>query len=151
MDLNAPVRRYLPDFAVQDERVSREVAVWHLLTHTPGWEGQLNSEDRGAQTLAHFITTMKDLPQLANPGEVWRCNNAGLQRRGSRDRSHERADHPQRFRSLVFEPWGCAGRSRGSRISSPGRSRSRIAARPTRSASAGRSRDRCRSPRAAFR
>ena len=95
VDLNARVRRYLPEFAVQDETVSREAAVWHLLTHTPGWEGQLNSEDRGAETLAHFITTMKDLPKLADPGEVWSYNNAGFNRR--QQPWQPGGVHPRRF------------------------------------------------------
>ena len=30
----APVRTYLPDFRVRDEAVSRDVTVWHLLTHS---------------------------------------------------------------------------------------------------------------------
>src|SRR5438552_2272597 len=38
VDLNAPVRKYLPDFKLQDESAAASVAIWHLLTHTPGWE-----------------------------------------------------------------------------------------------------------------
>jgi CubicO group peptidase (beta-lactamase class C family) len=37
------VKRYLPDFKVQDETTTNTVAIWHLLTHTPGWEGQLTA------------------------------------------------------------------------------------------------------------
>ena len=48
VELKAPVRRYLTDFRVQDDAASRDVTVLHLLTHTPGWEGQLTGEDRGA-------------------------------------------------------------------------------------------------------
>src|SRR5262249_56495017 len=40
IDLRAPVRTYLPDFKVRDEAASRDVTVWHLLTHLGGWEGQ---------------------------------------------------------------------------------------------------------------
>jgi CubicO group peptidase (beta-lactamase class C family) len=54
VDLKAPARQYLTEFRVQDEEVSREVTVWHLLTHTPGWEGQLNTNDRGSETLANL-------------------------------------------------------------------------------------------------
>src|SRR5262245_39965677 len=54
VELKAPVSKYLPDFHVQDDAVSREVSVWHLLTHTPGWEGQISAEDRGNEALAHF-------------------------------------------------------------------------------------------------
>src|SRR5439155_21659630 len=45
--LRAPVRTYLPDFRVEDEAVSRDVTVWHLLTHTSGWEGQIAPADSG--------------------------------------------------------------------------------------------------------
>ena len=78
IDLDAPVRAYLPDFRVADEQASREVRVWHLLTHTPGWEGQLGTPDRGAETGANFVAGLADLPQMARPGEVWSYNNAGF-------------------------------------------------------------------------
>ena len=78
VDLEAPVRRYISDFRVQDESATRDVLVWHLLTHTPGWEGQLRTPDRGSETLASFTAGLHDLPQLARPGEVWSYNNAGF-------------------------------------------------------------------------
>jgi CubicO group peptidase (beta-lactamase class C family) len=76
--VTAPVQRYLPDFRVKDESASRAVTVAHLLSHTPGWEGQLSTDDRGAETLARFTSGLQDLPQLAAPGEVWSYNNAGF-------------------------------------------------------------------------
>jgi CubicO group peptidase (beta-lactamase class C family) len=106
LDLDAPVRRYLPDFKVQDDVTSRDVAVWHLLTHTPGWEGQLNSEDRGSLTLATFMETMKDLPKLAEPGEVWSYNNAGFNVAGRIIEVVTGQTIHNAFRSLVFEPLG---------------------------------------------
>ena len=42
VDLRAPVQKYLPEFRVQDEAVSRDVTIWNLLTHTSGWEGQVS-------------------------------------------------------------------------------------------------------------
>jgi CubicO group peptidase (beta-lactamase class C family) len=51
MELKAPVRKYLPDFKVQDETATREVSIWNLVTHTPGWEGQIAGQDRGLDTL----------------------------------------------------------------------------------------------------
>lgn len=77
LDVEAPVVEILPDFRVADPRATREVRIWHLLTHTPGWEGQLGTPDRGPATLEHFIGTLRELPQLAPPGEVWSYNNAG--------------------------------------------------------------------------
>lgn len=106
LDLEAPVRRYLPEFAVKDPGATRDVAIWHLLTHTPGWEGQLTPEDRGLHTLTHFAESQRDLPQLAPPGEVWSYNNAGFTIAGrvievaTGQRIHDA------IRALVIQPIG---------------------------------------------
>lgn len=79
VELKAPIRHYVPDFRVLDDQATRQVSLWHCLTHTPGWEGQLTTEDRGADALAHFASSvMPTLPQLAPPGAVWSYNNAGF-------------------------------------------------------------------------
>ena len=106
VDLASPVRRYLADFAVKDAAATRDVAVWHLLTHTAGWEGQLTPEDRGVESLTHFAASQRDLPQLAAPGAVWSYNNAGFTIAGrlievvSDMRIHEA------LRTLVIQPIG---------------------------------------------
>ena len=106
IDLEAPVTKYLPEFRVQDERATREVALWHLLTHTPGWEGQVSAEDRGTETLANFAAWMKDLPQLAPPGDVWSYNNAGFTLAGRViERVSGQSIHDA-LRTLVVEPLG---------------------------------------------
>jgi CubicO group peptidase (beta-lactamase class C family) len=76
--VDAPVRRYLPDFKVKDESAASAVTIAHLLSHTPGWEGQLTTIDRGTETLAGFVSGLADLPQMAPPGQVWSYNNAGF-------------------------------------------------------------------------
>ena len=56
VDLKAPVRTYLPDFKVRDEAASRDVTVWHLLTHTRrlGRAGVgTRSRQRHAEELPH--------------------------------------------------------------------------------------------------
>jgi CubicO group peptidase (beta-lactamase class C family) len=108
-DLKAPVKKYLPDFRVQDEAVSRDVMLWHLLTHTPGWEGQLSTEDRGVDALAHFAgTIMRDLPQLAPPGAVWSYNNAGFSLAGRVIEVVTGRNIHDALRDLVFTPIGLA-------------------------------------------
>ncbi len=106
LDLTAPVRQYLPEFEVQDERVTREVAIWHLLTHTAGWEGQRTPADRGPQSLAAFVDTMKDAPQLAPPGEIWSYNNAGFTIAGRVIEVVSGQPIHDAIRTLVFEPIG---------------------------------------------
>jgi CubicO group peptidase (beta-lactamase class C family) len=106
IDLSAPVRRYLPQFQVQDETTSRDVAIWHLLSHTPGWEGQLTTQDRGTETLAFFAESMRDLPQLAPPGTVWSYNNAGFSLTGRVIEVVTGRPIHEAIRTLVFEPIG---------------------------------------------
>ncbi len=106
VELDAPVKRYVPEFAVQDPAVTRDVAIWHLLTHTPGWEGQLTPEDLGTESLERFAESQKDLPQLAAPGEVWSYNNAGFTIAGRVIEAATGQRIHDALRSLVIEPIG---------------------------------------------
>ena len=106
VDLEAPVQKYLPDFKVKDEVASRDVKIWHLLTHTSGWEGQLTSQDRGTETLAVFVDSMKEIPQMAPPGDVWSYNNAAFVIAGRVIEVVTGQTIHQAFRSLVFDPIG---------------------------------------------
>jgi CubicO group peptidase (beta-lactamase class C family) len=107
LDLDAPVRRALPEFQVRDEAASASVTPWHLLTHTPGWEGQLTTDDRGAEALTHFVSTiMPALPQLAPPGRVWSYNNAGFALAGRLLEVVTGRPVHDALRELVFAPLG---------------------------------------------
>ncbi|HYN08938.1 MAG TPA: serine hydrolase [Vicinamibacterales bacterium] len=107
VELKTPIQKYLPDFRVLDEKTSREVSFWHLLTHTPGWEGQLSTEDRGAEALAHFATTiLRELPQLAPAGSVWSYNNAGFSLAGRVIEVVTGRNIHDALRELVFTPIG---------------------------------------------
>ena len=79
VDLDAPVRTYLPDFRVADASVSEEVLVRHLVTHTGGWFGDdFTDTGRGDDALAAYVAEMADLPQIAPLGRFFSYNNAGL-------------------------------------------------------------------------
>jgi CubicO group peptidase (beta-lactamase class C family) len=106
VDLKAPVRTYLPDFKVRDETASRDVTVWHLLTHLGGWEGQVSGPDRGSDTLKNFLTTITDLMQVAPPGKAWSYNNAGFSIAGRVIEVVTGSSINQAMRDLVFRPLG---------------------------------------------
>jgi len=79
VDLDAPVRRYLPEFAVADPAASAGVTVRQLLNHTSGWLGDdIQGFGRGDDALARYVASMSRLPQLSPPGDVFAYNNAGL-------------------------------------------------------------------------
>jgi CubicO group peptidase (beta-lactamase class C family) len=106
LDLKAPVRKYLPDFRVRDENVSRDVTVWHLLTHTGGWEGQVSGPERGEETLKNFVASIADLMQIAPPGAAWSYNNAGFSIAGRVIESATGTSINRAIRDLVFQPLG---------------------------------------------
>ena len=104
LDLRAPVRNYLPDFRVRDENVSRDATVWHLLTHTGGWEGQVSGPERGEDTLRNFVASITDLMQVAPPEAAWSYNNAGFSIAGRVIEAATGMSINRAMRELVFEP-----------------------------------------------
>jgi CubicO group peptidase (beta-lactamase class C family) len=107
VDLKAPVRTYLPDFRAADEAAARDVTVWNLLTHSPGWEGQLSGTERGDETLKNFVNSvMPTAMQLALPGEAWSYNNAGFSVAGRVIEAVVGTSINRAMRDLVFTPLG---------------------------------------------
>ena len=104
LDLKVPIRKYLPDFRVRDERVSNEVTMWHLLTHTGGWEGQVSGPDRGEDTLRNFVGSIADLMQVAPPEAAWSYNNAGFSIAGRVMEVITGQSINRVMRELVFQP-----------------------------------------------
>jgi CubicO group peptidase (beta-lactamase class C family) len=106
VDLRAPVRTYLPDFRVRDDAASRDVTVWHLLTHLGGWEGQVSGPDRGTETLKNFVASITDLMQVAPPAKAWSYNNAGFSIAGRIIEVVTGSSINRAMRDLVFQPLG---------------------------------------------
>jgi CubicO group peptidase (beta-lactamase class C family) len=104
VDFRAPVQRYIPEFRVRDSVASRDVTVWHLLTHLGGWEGQVSGPDRGTETLKNFLTTIPDLMQIAPPGVAWSYNNAGFSIAGRVIETVTETPINRAMRDLVFTP-----------------------------------------------
>jgi CubicO group peptidase (beta-lactamase class C family) len=79
LDLNAPVRRYLPALQLADEAVAARVTVRQLLNHSAGWLGEDFSDfGRGDDAAAKYVASMRQLPQLTPLGEVFAYNNAAV-------------------------------------------------------------------------
>lgn len=79
LDLDAPVRKYLPDLRLADESVAARVTVRHLFIHTGGWLGDYFDDfGPGADALAQYVARMVELPQLTPLGAVWAYNNAAF-------------------------------------------------------------------------
>ncbi|MFD5226067.1 serine hydrolase domain-containing protein [Microbacterium sp. NPDC058342] len=78
LDLDAPVRTYLPEFAIADEKAAEVITTRHLLTHQAGFEGDFFTDTgRGDDCVEKFVATLADTPQLFAPGTQFSYNNAG--------------------------------------------------------------------------
>jgi CubicO group peptidase (beta-lactamase class C family) len=79
LDLDAPVRSYLPGFHMADEGAAARVTMRHLLTHTSGWAGDyFDDTGSGDDALAVMVERMARLPQVTPLGRFWSYNNAGF-------------------------------------------------------------------------
>ena len=79
LDLDVPVRRYLPTLELADKDVAARVTMRHLLTHTAGWVGDYFADHgSGDDALERMVADLVRLPQLAPLGELWSYNNAGF-------------------------------------------------------------------------
>ena len=80
LELDKPIRSYLPDFKVLDEEASEKATLRHLFTHTAGWVGDWFPEDlgHGEDAVAQYVATMAEIPQLTPLGECLSYNNAGF-------------------------------------------------------------------------
>ena len=78
LDLDQPVRRYLPEFRIADEAAAASITARQLLSHTAGFEGDIFTDTgKGDDCLEKFVLTLGETPQLFPPGERFSYNNAG--------------------------------------------------------------------------
>ena len=109
LDLDTPVRTYLPDLRLADEAVAAGVTLRHLLTHTGGWSGDYFADKgRGEDALARIVASMADVPQLTPLGEVWSYNNAGFYLAGRAIEAVAGKPYETAARELVLDPLGMA-------------------------------------------
>jgi CubicO group peptidase (beta-lactamase class C family) len=79
IDLDAPVRSYLPDLCLADKTAEKTVTTRHLLTHMGGWLGDFFRETgSGDDCLSRYVAEMAELEQVVPVGSVWSYNNAGF-------------------------------------------------------------------------
>ncbi|MFE0522511.1 serine hydrolase domain-containing protein [Streptomyces sp. NPDC058954] len=104
VDLDAPVRRYLPDFRLSDEDATDSLTITHLLNHTGGWSDYL--PEGGDDSLERFVAGMADLPVEYPPGVHAAYKNAGFAVIGLMLEKLTGKPYAEAMRSLILEPVG---------------------------------------------
>src|SRR5512146_3412226 len=107
VELDAPVRRYIPELRLADERAAAEITVLNLLNHTAGLGLRLIVETGdGDDALAAYVAKLPELDLIAPPGARASYSQAGYNLAGRiiekvTDLTYERA-----MDSLLFQPLG---------------------------------------------
>jgi CubicO group peptidase (beta-lactamase class C family) len=78
VDLDVPIRTYLPEFRIGDEDAAARITTRMLLNHTAGFEGDIFTDTGpGDDCIEKYLGVLHEVPQLFPPGEQFSYNNAG--------------------------------------------------------------------------
>lgn len=107
VNLDAPVRSYLPGLQLADESVARRVTVRQILNHSAGWLGDdYVTYGSGDDALAKYVAGMRALPQLTPLGQILAYNNAAVDLAGRVIEVVTNAPYERAVDLLVLRPLG---------------------------------------------
>ena len=107
VDLEAPVRTYVPELELSDEDVAARVTVLQLLNHSAGWQGDFFEDTgRGDDAIARYVARMATLEQVTPLGQEASYNNASLVLAGRVIEKVTGKSYEEAIRELVLEPLG---------------------------------------------
>ncbi|MGP3534170.1 serine hydrolase domain-containing protein [Microbacterium sp. RD1] len=107
LDLDTPVRTYLPDFEVADSHARDIVTPRNLLTHTSGFDGDhFTDTGRGDDAVARYVAGCAELPQIAPPGAIWSYSNSGYSILGRIVEVLMGTTFEEALRARIFAPLG---------------------------------------------
>lgn len=79
LDLDRPIRDYLPDFRLRTPAATESVTTRHLLTHTSGIDGDLFTDTGfNHDAIEKFVLTLSAADQLFPPGSLFSYSNSGF-------------------------------------------------------------------------
>ena len=107
VDLDAPVRRYVPELALRNEEWTSAMTVMNLLNHTAGldWRLIVDTGD-GDDALAGFVARLAELEQIAAPGTRTSYSQAGYNLAGRIIEKVTGLTFERAVETLVLQPLG---------------------------------------------
>lgn len=108
VELDEPVRRYLPEFAVIDPEATETVTVRQLLLHTGGFDGDLFEDTgRGGDALDRYLVYLHEgASQVFPPGALFSYCNAGYSVLGALVSRLRGGTWESALRERLIEPLG---------------------------------------------
>ncbi|WP_410817118.1 serine hydrolase domain-containing protein [Micromonospora sp. 050-3] len=105
VDLDAPVRRYVPEFLLPDEQAAAGITVSQLLNHTAGLDWRMDVETgEGDDALAAYVAKMAESDLIAPPGTRASYSQVGYSLTGRIIEKVTGLTYEQAIASLLFEP-----------------------------------------------
>ena len=110
VDLDQPVRTYVPEFSVADREAAETVTVRQLLCHTGGFDGDVFDDfGRGDDAVTRYVEALKDRDQVFPPGRLFSYCNSGFSVLGRLvERVRELPSWDAALRKHLIEPLGLA-------------------------------------------
>lgn len=107
IDLDEPVRTYLPELRLTDKTAKERVTPRHLITHMSGWVGDYFSDTgNGDDALARYVAEMAELAQVTPVGSIWSYNNAAFGLAGRLIEVVTGKSYETAAREMVLDPLG---------------------------------------------
>lgn len=104
VDLDAPVRHYVPELRLADEESAARITVLNLLNHTAGLDWNLVGAEDGDGSLAAFVAQLDRLPLIAPPGARASYSQAGYNLAGLVVEKVTGLSYEKAMAELVLEP-----------------------------------------------
>lgn len=107
VELEAPVRRYIPELRLADEQAAAEVTVLNLLNHTAGLDWRINVDTgEGDDALAREVAVLPESKLVAPPGARASYSQAGYDLAGRILEKVTGLTYERAVASLLLEPLG---------------------------------------------
>ena len=107
IDLDAPVRRYVPELRLRDEKAASTVTVLQLLNHTAGWAGDLNENvGDGDDVRERYLAVLAQADQMSPPGQIASYNNAAVNLAGLVIERVTGTTYETAVKDLLLDPLG---------------------------------------------
>ncbi len=105
VDLNAPVRQYIPELKLMNEQAAESITVLNLLNHTAGLDwGLILDTGEGDNALATYTAKMAELKLIAAPGARASYSQAGYNLAGRIIEKVTGLTYERAIATLLLEP-----------------------------------------------
>ncbi len=107
LDLDAPVRNYVPELRLKDEATAQRVTILQLLNHSAGWQGDyFEDTGRGDDAVTRYVEKMSELDQVTELGTEASYNNAAVVLAGRVIEKVTGKIYEEAIKEILLEPLG---------------------------------------------